>query len=344
MLAVREVEVAGVGRQALAVDVGVFAVAVAVREALRLTVLTSAATVVVCLVVGTPLAWVLARVPFPGRAVPRRYRDAVTSVRASASRSTPTAGLRRASEVVLVAGTVIAVAAAFGPLWATRVGVAVAVAAAVVACVCAWRELFNAYTPPRMAVAEAWVPASRRPRYASADGLGQAFNFDLLQAPWNADAFTRIVRHNLDLAAASGSSAMSVPGRARSIRNARRARSWRKSRTAPSPDQWASASGSWSLSQWRSGTTLRTASAPAGAANECSASTVLPSQSARWQSTAGWPASSTEARPQPSSGHSRRRRTSRSIQFSSEPGSRRCAATLTRSGPQPSAATTVSGR
>ena len=76
--------------------------------------------------------------------MPRRYRDAVTSVRASASRSAPTAGLRRASEVVLVAGTVIAVAAAFGPLWATRVGVAVAVAAAVVACVCAWRELFNA--------------------------------------------------------------------------------------------------------------------------------------------------------------------------------------------------------
>ena len=68
----------------------------------------------------------------------------MTSVRASASRSAPTSGLRRASEIVLVAGTVIAVAAAFGPLWATRVGVAVAVAAAVVACVCAWRELFNA--------------------------------------------------------------------------------------------------------------------------------------------------------------------------------------------------------
>ena len=41
-------------------------------------------------------------------------------------------------------------------------------------------------------------------------------------------------------------------------------------------------------------------------------------------------------RPQPSSGHSRRRRISRSIQFSSESGSRRCAATLTRSGAQPS--------
>ncbi|SDR76793.1 hypothetical protein SAMN04488543_0388 [Friedmanniella luteola] len=68
----------------------------------------------------------------------------MTSVRASASRSAPTSRLRRASEVVLVVGTVVAVAAAFGPAWATRVGVAVAVAAAVVACVCAWRELFNA--------------------------------------------------------------------------------------------------------------------------------------------------------------------------------------------------------
>jgi chromosome segregation ATPase len=68
----------------------------------------------------------------------------VTSVRASASRSAATSRLRRASEVVLVVGTVVAVAAAFGPAWAARVGVAVAVAAAVVACVCAWRELFNA--------------------------------------------------------------------------------------------------------------------------------------------------------------------------------------------------------
>ena len=44
-----------------------------------------------------------------------------------------------------------------------------------------WREVFNAYDPPRTAVAEAWVPARRRSRYASPEGLGQAFNFDLLQ-------------------------------------------------------------------------------------------------------------------------------------------------------------------
>lgn len=38
-----------------------------VREAIWLTVLTSVLTVLACIVLGTPLAWVLARVQFPGR-------------------------------------------------------------------------------------------------------------------------------------------------------------------------------------------------------------------------------------------------------------------------------------
>ena len=41
-------------------------------------------------------------------------------------------------------GTTLAVLSVSGPGWATRVGVAVAVTAAVVACFCAWRELFHA--------------------------------------------------------------------------------------------------------------------------------------------------------------------------------------------------------
>ncbi len=45
---------------------------------------------------------------------------------------------------MLVVGTVLAVAAAFGPTWATRIGVGIAVVAAVTACVLAWRELFAA--------------------------------------------------------------------------------------------------------------------------------------------------------------------------------------------------------
>ncbi|MFF9205208.1 glycoside hydrolase family 13 protein [Streptomyces sp. NPDC014986] len=45
-----------------------------------------------------------------------------------------------------------------------------------------WRRVFDAYDPPRFAVAEAWVRPSRRTAYASATGLGQAFNFDFLGA------------------------------------------------------------------------------------------------------------------------------------------------------------------
>jgi alpha-glucosidase len=59
---------------------------------------------------------------------------------------------------------------------------------------------------PRTAVAEAWVDRARLPRYASADSLGQAFNFDLLRADFEAGQFRHIVTENLDLAAASGSS------------------------------------------------------------------------------------------------------------------------------------------
>jgi hypothetical protein len=59
-------------------------------------------------------------------------------------RQAPTSQLRRASEVVLVTGTLLAVLSLFGPGWATRAGIAVAVTSAVVACVCAWREVFSA--------------------------------------------------------------------------------------------------------------------------------------------------------------------------------------------------------
>ena len=66
-----------------------------------------------------------------------------------------------------------------------------------------WRAVFNSYDPPRTAVAEAWVDPSRVPLYASAESLGQAFNFDLLEADFDAGQFRRIVTDNLELAAAS---------------------------------------------------------------------------------------------------------------------------------------------
>ncbi|HCX85025.1 MAG TPA: alpha-amylase [Micrococcales bacterium] len=69
-----------------------------------------------------------------------------------------------------------------------------------------WRALFDRYSPPRTAVAEAWVPAERRGRYACATGLGQAFNFDLLTSNWDAEEFAAVIRRNLELAEQSGSS------------------------------------------------------------------------------------------------------------------------------------------
>ena len=56
-----------------------------------------------------------------------------------------------------------------------------------------WRAVFDSYDPPRTAVAEAWVDPARVPLYASAESLGQAFNFDLLEADFDADQFRRIV-------------------------------------------------------------------------------------------------------------------------------------------------------
>ncbi|GAB2660675.1 glycoside hydrolase family 13 protein [Kribbella swartbergensis] len=69
-----------------------------------------------------------------------------------------------------------------------------------------WRKVLNEYDPPRSAVAEAFVPAARRARYASAEGLGQAFNFDLLQADWEYEKFRQVIEDNLALAEQNGSS------------------------------------------------------------------------------------------------------------------------------------------
>ncbi|MBT2500753.1 glycoside hydrolase family 13 protein [Agromyces sp. ISL-38] len=69
-----------------------------------------------------------------------------------------------------------------------------------------WRAVFDEYDPPRIAVAEAWVAPSRRHRYARADSLGQAFNFDLLRADFDADAFRAIIADNLAAVRETGSS------------------------------------------------------------------------------------------------------------------------------------------
>ncbi|TQK17663.1 alpha-glucosidase [Microbacterium sp. SLBN-154] len=69
-----------------------------------------------------------------------------------------------------------------------------------------WRAVFNEYNPPRIAVAEAWVEPHRRHRYAAPTSLGQAFNFDLLRANFDAAEFREIVTRNDVFAKETGSS------------------------------------------------------------------------------------------------------------------------------------------
>ena len=56
-----------------------------------------------------------------------------------------------------------------------------------------WRKLFNQYDPPRVAVAEANVSADALVKYASTGELGQSFNFELLEANFNAHEFKVII-------------------------------------------------------------------------------------------------------------------------------------------------------
>ncbi|WP_423919458.1 alpha-amylase family glycosyl hydrolase [Frigoribacterium sp. 2-23] len=69
-----------------------------------------------------------------------------------------------------------------------------------------WRDVFNEYDPPRTAVAEAWVARERVSLYARPTELGQAFNFELTRAEFDATEFRTIIESNLELAAQSGAS------------------------------------------------------------------------------------------------------------------------------------------
>lgn len=85
-----------------------------------------------------------------------------------------------------------------------------------------WRRVLDDYDPPRSAVAEAWVPAHRRVAYAAPTGLGQAFDFDLLEADFDAAAFRAVITRSLTLAAESGSSSTWVLSSHDSVRHATR--------------------------------------------------------------------------------------------------------------------------
>ncbi|WP_194784961.1 glycoside hydrolase family 13 protein [Actinomyces haliotis] len=66
-----------------------------------------------------------------------------------------------------------------------------------------WREVLDSYDPPRFAVAEAGVPASRRHLYAAS--AGQAFNFQMQDADFTAASYAWAIDAGLADEAASGS-------------------------------------------------------------------------------------------------------------------------------------------
>ncbi|MFF0012654.1 glycoside hydrolase family 13 protein [Streptomyces sp. NPDC005374] len=85
-----------------------------------------------------------------------------------------------------------------------------------------WRTILDSYTPPRTAVAEAWVPGPRRALYARADELGQAFNFEYLQAPWDAAELRQVIADSLVTAHAAHASATWVLSNHDVVRHASR--------------------------------------------------------------------------------------------------------------------------
>ncbi len=85
-----------------------------------------------------------------------------------------------------------------------------------------WRSVLDEYDPPRAAIAEAWAPAPRRVLYARPTELGQAFNFDLLEAPYDARTFRTIIERNLAKSAESGASSTWVLSNHDVVRHATR--------------------------------------------------------------------------------------------------------------------------
>ena len=85
-----------------------------------------------------------------------------------------------------------------------------------------WRTVLDSYDPPRTAVAEAWVHPARIHLYSRPESLGQAFNFDLLVADFDAAQFRSIIADNLALAAQSGSSSTWVLSNHDVVRHATR--------------------------------------------------------------------------------------------------------------------------
>lgn len=71
-----------------------------------------------------------------------------------------------------------------------------------------WREVADAYDPPKLFVAEAWVePPERLARYLRDDELHSAFNFDYLKSPWEAAALRATIDQSMSVLGTVGAPA-----------------------------------------------------------------------------------------------------------------------------------------
>ncbi|RNL87577.1 glycoside hydrolase family 13 protein [Halostreptopolyspora alba] len=67
-----------------------------------------------------------------------------------------------------------------------------------------WRAVFEEFDPPRMAVAEAWLPGDRLVGYLRPDELQTGFNLEFLSCAWDADAYRRVIDASISGAASVG--------------------------------------------------------------------------------------------------------------------------------------------
>jgi alpha-glucosidase len=68
-----------------------------------------------------------------------------------------------------------------------------------------FRRVLDSYPDDRMAVGEAWVPdADRLAMYVRPDELNLAFNFELVEAPWGADTFSKAIERSAEAMAGVG--------------------------------------------------------------------------------------------------------------------------------------------
>ncbi len=61
-----------------------------------------------------------------------------------------------------------------------------------------WHRVLADYDGDRALVAEAWVHSDRLPLYVRRDEMHQAFNFDFLTCPWDADAYRDVITSSLE--------------------------------------------------------------------------------------------------------------------------------------------------